>query len=372
VAEIEVKKLKVCQIVSADLWAGAEIMSYHLIRQLNNYPEIELLVILLNKGVLADRLQQYNINFIVISEENTSFLNLLIGIKKIVRDFCPHILHSHRYKENILAFLCSRGITEIKLISTQHGYPEQFSGFTNLRYKFLVGLNFFVLSRSFKYVVIVSSELKERILHRFKYKNDKLKVIHNGIEISDRLNKTSSNKIRIGSAGRFVPVKDFLLLVQIAAKVTKKNKNIYFSIIGDGPEKMKILNLINDLDLKSNFQVYSFSENIDKFYQELDIYLNTSVHEGIPLSILEAMSYAIAVIAPDVGGLGEIIENEKEGFLIAHRDASSFAEKCLLLSDNINLRIKIGESGREKVKSNFTNIKMAEKYYNLYHLAVRF
>ena len=66
------------------------------------------------------------------------------------------------------------------------------------------------------------------------------------------------------------------------------------------------------------------------FYHSLDLYLNTSVHEGIPMSILEAMAYSLPVVAPDVGGISEVVSNSEDGYLIEKRDPKAFAEKCFL------------------------------------------
>ena len=80
------------------------------------------------------------------------------------------------------------------------------------------------------------------------------------------------------------------------------------------------------------FILAGHQKNIDPFLSKIDIYINTSIHEEIPLSVLEAMSYVLPGIAPKVGGFVEIFSNAKEGFLIEKRDPKIFTEKCLLLA----------------------------------------
>jgi L-malate glycosyltransferase len=105
---------------------------------------------------------------------------------------------------------------------------------------------------------------------------------------------------------------------------------------------------------------------MNSFYQGLDVYLNTSVHEGIPMTILEALSHGLPVIAPAVGGIVEIIDDGKEGFLIDSRNPHEFAEKCLLLKENRELREKMSRAAREKAEQTFSAKNMAERYYQLY------
>jgi glycosyltransferase involved in cell wall biosynthesis len=106
-------------------------------------------------------------------------------------------------------------------------------------------------------------------------------------------------------------------------------------------------------------------EDISAFYGKMDIYVNTSVHEGIPMSILEAMAHGLPVVAPDVGGIGEIIDDGVNGFLVAGRTPEAFAGPIRQLRDT-DLRQRIGEAAREKIHQSFSAQSMAAQYYQLY------
>jgi glycosyltransferase involved in cell wall biosynthesis len=101
------------------------------------------------------------------------------------------------------------------------------------------------------------------------------------------------------------------------------------------------------------------------FYAGIDIYLNTSLHEGIPMSVLEAMAHGLPVVAPAVGGIVEIIEDGVEGFLVEGRSPQAFAKKCILLQDG-ELRLKMGRAARARVEKAFSAQAMAQEYYRLY------
>ncbi|MBE0671053.1 MAG: glycosyltransferase, partial [Anaerolineales bacterium] len=99
---------------------------------------------------------------------------------------------------------------------------------------------------------------------------------------------------------------------------------------------------------------------------------NTSIHEGIPMSILEAMAQGIPVIAPNVGGLNEIIDNGLQGYLINDRDPKSFAERCNYLYKNKNLLKIMGNAAREKITKHFSVNQMVSRYYYLYRSVLNF
>src|SRR5258706_14890549 len=121
--------LKICHLISGDHWAGAEVMAFQLLSGLNALPGIDLFVILLNKGRLSDDLQNAGIPTYVLDEGKQSFLEITWLVTKAVRSWAPHILHSHRYKENILSYLVSLTLRKgASLVSTQHGMPEFHNG----------------------------------------------------------------------------------------------------------------------------------------------------------------------------------------------------------------------------------------------------
>ena len=135
---------------------------------------------------------------------------------------------------------------------------------------------------------------------------------------------------------------------------------------GEGPERSKLQALIQQYSLNETFVLQGHLDDMPPFYRSLDLYLNTSVHEGIPMSILEAMAHSLPVVAPDVGGISEIVDNGEDGYLIDIRDPKAFAEKCFLLYKNKQLRRKMARAAREKIVRSFSVENMAAQYHELY------
>jgi glycosyltransferase involved in cell wall biosynthesis len=358
--------LKICHIISGDLWAGKEVMIYSLLKGLKKYNNLTLSTILFNEGRLAEEIRKLGIRVHVTDESKISFFNILLATRKIFSKRPPDVIHSHNYKENILAYLSSRSIRSPKLIATHHGIQEVYRKDTRLQHRLISKCNFFVLSRCFQRVVGVSQDI-QKALKQYGFSNNKVCVIHNGIEIPDITpNKDNGETFVIGSSGRLFPVKDYPFMVEIAKAILEKTTHIRFQLAGDGPERSKLQALIEEYGLNDVFVLKGHLEDISAFYQGLDLYLNTSIHEGIPMSILEAMAYQLPVVAPKVGGFKEIVEEGVQGYLLEERNPKAFAEKCILLYENKALRQKMAQAAREKVMREFSLEKMAQNYFNVY------
>lgn len=360
-------QLKIVQIISGDLWAGAEVMACNLLKRLNDYSDLDLSVILLNEGRLAEELRAAGLTVRVIDEDRYSFGQIYREIRTIVDASPPHVLHSHRYKENLLAFLIAGFRRSSRLIATQHGLPEFPGRKPSIGQRLKIWTNLQVLKRAFT-TVAVSEDIRTILVDRHGLHKGRIKVIHNGIELPPLPSpKDRAQPFVIGSSGRIFPIKDFPLLVEIARTLADSNAtDIHFELAGDGPGMSELQALIRSYNLHDRFHLKGHQDDMPSFYRGLDLYLNTSIHEGIPITILEALAHGIPVIAPAVGGIVEIFDNGEEGYLIAGRNPNDFAEKCLYLKNNPDTRRRMARAARERAEKAFSVDRMAEEYYRLY------
>ena len=155
---------------------------------------------------------------------------------------------------------------------------------------------------------------------KYKDYSDKIKVCYLGT-YDHGLGKSSDDKIfRIVSCSRVVSLKRIELIIEALKLLKKENIIIEWTHIGDGPEFIKIKNMVNtDLKwMKVNLLGYLNNKDVYNFYLNnyVDLFVNVSSTEGLPVSIMEAISFGIPVVATDVGGTSEIVINENNGFLI--------------------------------------------------------
>ena len=201
------------------------------------------------------------------------------------------------------------------------------------------------------YLMPASPDLK----NFFSYQNDK---------------PIDKNVINIGTVGRLVPEKSYDILIEIIFSLQNKtDKVIKLTIVGDGPLKEKLKDLVKDFNLKKSI---TFIDNIRRedmaeFYSSLNIYAQTSSTEGSPLTIKEAMAASLPIISTNVGGISEILENNKSGILVKANDIDDFVSELLkMLNMNLNSFKILGNNAREYAKKNFSIEDNALNYYKLY------
>lgn len=359
--------IKVCHFIAGDLWAGAEVMVYCLLKGLKAFPDLDLSVITLNHGRFADEVRKIGITVDVVDETRLRFPQILRTVKEILHATGPDIVHSHRYNSNLLAYLASRKGKSISLLSTQHGMPEYLGRNSDVKYAALHRFNFFLLSRYFQGTVAVSNEVRKTLTEQHGFNEGRTFVIYNGTEPCDgALPDRSGGVFTIGSSGRFFPVKDFPLMVEVAREITRHEAGIRFELAGTGPDEGRIAELVRLHKLERTFILRGFLSEVSTFYQGLHLYLNTSHHEGIPMSVLEAMAHGLPVVAPEVGGLKEVIDDGVHGFLVKGRDPQSFAERCIILYRDDALRQRMGLAAKDRIEAVFSQRRMASDYQDLY------
>lgn len=358
----------ILHVFSGDLWAGAEVMVCSLLRELKKRGEWQIIALSLNEGQLTQKLRDAGIEVHVISEESHSFPVILLKGLRQCKGKGIKLIHSHRYKENLLSFILAKCLGVSKLVATLHGLPDPGLGFS----RWTTELNNFLMRKGFGITITVSAELKNALVSQHAFSLKQVEVIHNGVEIPYAIAsatasmKHRSEMLHIGTVGRMVPVKDFSLFLDVAANILSCTKNVRFSILGEGPLKDKLVHQARILKISDHVDFLQPREDPYPYYQSLDVYLNTSIHEGIPMSILEAMACGKPVVAPRVGGIPEIITDGIEGILINSRDARSFEQGCLRLLDSQDVMRRLGINGRKRVMTNFSSDEMARKYHELY------
>jgi L-malate glycosyltransferase len=363
----------ILHVFSGDLWAGAESMIWNLLAELAGRSGLRFIALALNEGVLTSRLRELNIETHIISESRYSFAAILRRSASLFTGRQIDAIHSHRYKENLLSFLLGVLLRPRKLLTTIHGLPEPHVGTSSVM-RPIDRLDHFVLRHAFAHVVAVSHQMKRELITNCGFRADKLTVIHNGIRpIEGRPtfprggdNHTQDSHVHIGTVGRLMPVKDYDLFLRIAAEILSHAPGARFSILGDGPLKGHLSRQVMALSLADRVSLLPFRQDTSSYYQSLDVYLNTSLHEGIPLSVLEAMAYGLPVIAPKVGGLPEIVSDGVTGYLVDGREPPTYTSRCLELMQEPRKRKAMGEASRCRVTTEYSSARMAEAYSTLY------
>ncbi len=206
---------------------------------------------------------------------------------------------------------------------------------------------------------------------------EKIDIIYNGIdhEIFKPLPKPAHLKDipTVVAAARIFDLKDIVTMIKSCAVAKREIPNIQYLVYGDNtavPEyTAECERLIAELDLKDNFKLAGYHEKPHQLFSEGDISILTSISEGFPYTVLESMSCGIPVVATDVGGVTEALD-ENCGFICKPKDHEEIGKRVVELLNDKALRQKMGENARQKVIDNFTTDKFIKAYENVYHEVV--
>lgn len=359
--------MRVVHIVSGDLWAGAEAVVHHLVRGQLQSPDGRVAVIALNEGEPAERLRAAGAVVHVLDEKRLGFMRILQKARALLAALRPDLVHSHRYKENMIAALSSRRRPRWGRIATQHGLPELLGTKANVRHRVISRINFFLLNHLFDRVVVVSDDMRRLFLENKKVGSGLLRVVRNGIELPPSpLPRSRKPVFTVGTAGRLFPVKDFVLFLETAARLLVREGGLRFEIAGDGPEMARLRSCVRSRGLDSRVCLLGHIDDMADFYRRIDLYVNTSAHEGIPMSVLEAMAYGAPLVAPEVGGFPEIIQSGVHGFLVKERKAENFAAACLKIIRDPDRHREMSLQARARIERHFSAAAMAANYRAVY------
>ena len=196
----------------------------------------------------------------------------------------------------------------------------------------------------------------------------KIRVIYNGVdpELFHTTPKTGSD-LRVVTTARIDPLKDIETLLRVAARLKTTHPHVRFEVHGavaDEAYYRRCLALRKHLGVEETVTLGSATEDVVSAYREADVVLLTSISEAFPYSVIEAMACERAVVASDVGGVGEALEGC--GVLVQPRDDETFAAEVAKLLDDRALRLRLGAKARARVMDEFRLDHTIGKYLDLY------
>lgn len=174
---------------------------------------------------------------------------------------------------------------------------------------------------------------------------------------------------RIAAIARFAPQKDLGTFLRACAIVHQRMPEIHFVIYGDGPERYALTELRQQLGLE---EVVEFAGAFEKpqlpqILMKVDVLVLSSIFEGFPVTILEAMAFSKPVIATMIGGVSEVVENEMTGILVPPREPESLADAMCRLAEDPELCHRLGQAGFQRWKKHFTPEAVVPQYVEIYH-----
>lgn len=362
-------------LASGDLWAGAEVQIATTVCYLNRQPDVKLRAILFNEGRLAHELRQCGVRVTVIDETKRNFVDILKELHILFGNNRIDILHTHRYKENILGSVAARLRGVPHVVRTVHGLSEPLRGWARIKGCFYGKLDKLALVWLTDRIIGVSRKIVES-LEELGVRRSKIRCIHNGIDVNRLIAVKDAretrndlgidpNTIVIGTVGRLMPVKGQEYLIR-AAKIMGRDRAAKFLIVGTGPLKDDLAALARNLGIEADVLFLGQRDDIYDLINAMDIFILPSIDEGIPMVILEAMSLSKPIIATCVGGIPEIITDGVNGLLVEPKNEQRLAEACLHLIRDYGNAKQLGLRANKVAQEKFSHKRCGEMLLTLY------
>jgi glycosyltransferase involved in cell wall biosynthesis len=337
-------------------WRGGQNQVYILMQGLKGY-DVKQLLITPKNSPLQEKAEEIGIAVKNLDPKND--IDFISGFKlrKIIKQESPDVIHYHTAKSLGVGHFALKSLPVKKVVTRRVDLPVSKAKYKSV--DAIVAISGFIEAYlsglGFEHVTRIYSAVN---LDRFKLKDE---------------NK-SDDCINIGMAGAFdLRHKDFITFIMVAKHIIQNcaDRKFKFFIAGSGKDEDKIKGMITRLELEEHIKMRGFVESIEGFLSEMDIYVHTVNFEGLGTAILQAMAVGVPVVATDVGGIPDIIEDGKNGFLVKKQDCIEAAVKVVELIENADKRTLFSKAGRELIEYKFSRNKMAKDYFELYEKLCR-
>ena len=358
--------IKVLQVIDSLNAGGAEslLKNFVLEAKKNNIFKIEI-VTLYSKAIFKDEIKNAGIS---IWDLGLTFKYNLVGVIKLIKLIKKrkyNIIHVHLFPADIFAALASLFLPKdiVWIFSEHNDYNRRRS------YKFCKILDGFTYSRYSK-IICVSKQVEFALLNWIPSNKRKTKVIPNAIPIPKFLNPCPVKTYDILFVGRLTKQKGVEILLK-AIKILKNeySRNLKIAIVGEGSLKENLNNLAVEFGVNGEVEFLGIRKDIDDLMVSSKIFVLPSRWEGFGIVIIEAMSNMLPVIAANVGGIPELIENGKEGILVPPENSKALAQAINDLLENEELQKKLRQAAYKKVREKYSidvfSIHMLDFYKSL-------
>jgi len=366
--------MKVLHIISSGGMYGAEAVILNLSRSLNEGPHYSMLGVFSNSSnpnlQLHEAALKEGIESHLIPCNGQIDRTAITSIRELAVRTGADIIHAHGYKADIYVYLGLRR-SRIPLVSTCHTWYDN-----NLLTSLYGAADRFVL-RKYARVVAVSDEVKQRLL-KSGVRSTEIHLVRNGIELgpfdnavpSLRAGLPSDRTPIVGLVGRLAWEKGVDIFLRAAACVLGEFPNARFVVVGEGPDKDKLEQLVDELNIRGNVSMLGRRDDMPSVYASLDVMVSSSRQEGLPIAILEGMASSLPLVATAVGEVPTVVLDGHTGVLVPANNLDSLTAEILKLLRDPAVRTRLGIAARQRVEEGYSAARMTTDYLCVYAEAI--
>jgi glycosyltransferase involved in cell wall biosynthesis len=368
-------KIKVLHIVPMLSPGGAERVAVHIVRGLNPQRyEAAVVSFSARLGCDLDRLlEKAGVEVRYLGKRPGFDYRMYHRVTYALRDYRPHVVHTHLQVLRYALLPCMFSLQDASLVHTVH----------NLAEREVEPMGRLVQRFAFKHGVIPIAVAEEvaRSVERL-YGIQPCRVISNCIPTDCYASPRTprgvwrakegfgSEDILFVCVARFVPQKNHMLLLKAFAEGPATNPHAHLVLVGEGALREQLEQQAKNLGLAGQVHFLGLRSDIPEVLGAMDVFVLSSDYEGSPLSVIEAMASGLPIVSTDVGGVPDLFNSGKEGFIVWPRDVQGLSESMTFLLGNREARQSMGMAGARRARENFDVSTMVQAYERLYESLV--
>ncbi len=364
----EVAPLKVVHLLQGLEVGGLEIMVAHLLEGLDPRRFQSQVIGYDSLGPLAYRLGMSGIPACLLKRQPGVDLRYILRLARHLARICPDILHLHNPTAFFYGTLAGRLARVPSIIYTEHG--RDFA--SSKRNQYLHRMLWRLVNR-----IVVVSESSRALLQAEGIPGERILTIHNGIEAAQFLIGEDRWGMRarlgfdreqplLGIVARLDAIKNHASLLRAMPQVMQAHPDTTLLIIGDGPLRADLERQASELGLGRSARFLGTRDDVPELLAALDVVVLCSLSEGLSLTLLEESAAGSSMVATNVGGNPEIIQDGLTGLLVPVGDDAALADAINRLLDDPERAHAIGQAARLRFMREFTLARMVSRYVELY------
>lgn len=369
------KRINILHFLSLAEIGGTELMVYSLIKSLDKERFNNQVCFLEAKGPLTYHYQHLGIKTHHLNFSKRNFLISLIKLFRLLKRDKFDMLNIYGLRAHVIGRVLGRLAGARVIIGGLHSQISSDKGNGLVRY---AGLYLDKLTFPLLTAYIANNKTSIDYMAENGFDTGKIKYIPNGIELdefrrpTDKLKthktlpfKVDSNSVIITCVANLRPLKNHIMLLKGITPILKENHDLKLLLVGGGDTQKEVLNYIDRHNFQDSIFLLGVRNDVPEILSISDIFVLTSLWEGMPGSIMEAMAAGLPVVATNVGDIKELVDDGKNGFLVEVGDIDGLSKKIKILLEDKRLRKQMGQEGSKKI-DDYSLGKMVtrtEQYY---------
>ena len=364
--------MRILYVITKSEIGGAQTHLMEVVRYMH-YAGHNVLVVTGTAGWLTNELATIGVDYVILPDlireiNPAKDIKTITSICHILEDKQPDIIHCHSSKAGIVGRIAG-AIKNIPAVFTAHGWAFT-SGVSPAKRIIYAAIEHIMLGITKR--VICVSEFDRKLAKRwFLHNYNRVITVHNGIadkKFSNSTFREYSLPLKLVSVARFSHQKNNMELIRAVEQINKLySGSLQLNMVGDGPLLSEAQAYVESYKLEDDVHFLGSRTDVDDILNQNDIFCLISNYEGLPISIIEAMRAEMPIIASDVGGVNELVQDGVNGLLIPRGNIFELVDKLKYILEHKDLIKSMGEASRKIYEEEYTADRMNQKILSVYN-----